>query len=382
MQNETLTQIIDFSHETLPGDVNINPVKLRLLVNLYEKQVVEYKLHPSAQMVLLRHGKVILNRAVGTSRGKPVINSTPYLTFSVSKAFTGACIHKLIEEGKISLDARVADYWPEFGCKGKETATIRQVFLHLAGIPAPKLYSQVFTWPVWPWVTHHVANSQAVYRPGEVIAYHMLNYGFILGEVLRRVTGQSIGKYLHDNFLEPLGMKNSYMPLPLSQFFNSPKLETNENSLNTAVFLFNLPFNRAALMPAATLHSCAKDIAIFYQMLINGGIYAGKQYLKPETVAFATSEGSAGFDHALKTYQRWGYGFHLGGKIQTPEGEKSLGMGSGASQRAYGHFGMASSIAMADPDADIVFAFTCSRLIDSGKVRNRPLLDALWNAIE
>jgi len=171
------------------------------------------------------------------------------------------------------------------------------------------------------------------------------------------------------------------MPLPYREYLNSPRLETDERQLKTAVTLFNFPHLRHALMPAATLHSSAKDLAIFYQMLLNGGTYAGKNFLKPETVAFATSEGCAGFDETTKSYHRWAYGFHLGGKIQTPEGEKYLGMGSGASQSAFGHFGMASSLAFADPVADLVFTFICSKLIDSGKVRNQPLLEALWESI-
>jgi len=381
MTNPTFISPIDYTSEVEPESVGINSKKLEKLVQVFEGQVRVEKLHPSAQLVVLRHGKVVLNRAIGISRGKSINPDTPFLTFSVSKALTGICLHKLIEDGLVDINAKVADYWPGFGCKGKEDARIKHVFLHQAGIPAPHLYSQILVWPFWRLVTLHVAKSAAVFPPGTKSAYHLLNYGFIIGEVVRRVTGQSISKYLKENFLDPLGMGNSYMPLPYREYLNSPRLETDERQLKTAVTLFNFPHLRHALMPAATLHSSAKDLAIFYQMLLNGGTYAGKNFLVPETIAFAISEGCAGFDETTHSYHRWAYGFHLGGKIETPEGEKYLGMGSGASQSAFGHFGMASSLAFADPVADLVFMFTCSKLIDSGKVRNQPLLEALWESI-
>ena len=156
---------------------------------------------------------------------------------------------------------------------------------------------------------------------------------------------------------------------------------TPDRSLKLAAFLFNLPINRLALMPAATLHSNAEGLATFYQMLLNDGTYNGKQYLKPETIAFATSPGYEGFDHANKSYMRWGYGFHLGGVLETPEGIKGMGMGKGSSQAAFGHYGMASTIAFADPKAEVVFVFTTNGMLDDSKQRNHALLDAFWDAL-
>ncbi|MCJ7694231.1 MAG: beta-lactamase family protein [Anaerolineaceae bacterium] len=382
MQNLTITESVDFSHEVSPCDAGFDPDRLELLIKAFESQVNIEKLHPSAQLVVLRYGKVVLSRAMGISRSKPVSRKTPYLTFSVSKAFTGVCIHKLIEERKIELDAKVADYWPEYGCNGKENTTVRQVLLHQAGIPAPRLYSQIILWSSWRKVTKRVAQYHSVYPPGEKTAYHMLNYGFILGELVRRVTGMQIGDYLQETFLNPLGLKYTWMPLPRREIKNSPLLKTPDRSLKIAAFLFNLPLNRHALMPAATLHSNAEGLAIFYQMLLNGGTFNGRQYLKPETVAFATNPGYEGFDHATKSYMRWGYGFHLGGVLKTPEGEKGMGMGKGSSQAAFGHYGMASTIAFADPGADLVFVFTTNGMLVDSKQRNRALLDALWDAIQ
>jgi CubicO group peptidase (beta-lactamase class C family) len=377
MQNK-----IDFSHEVRPVEAGFSQDGFDRLSRLFEDQVNVQNLHPSAQMVILRHGKVVMDRAIGNDRGQPISRETPYLTFSVSKAFTGACVHQLIEQGKIELDAKVADYWPEYGCKGKEETTIRQVFLHQGGIPAPHLNTQAMVWWNWQLGTRHVAQTRSVFPPGEKTAYHMLNYGFILGEVVRRVTGRMVGEYLDEQFLRPLGMSSSWMPIPRKELFRSPKLVTPDRSLKLAVVLFNLPFNRCALMPAATLHSSARNLAVFYQMLLNGGEYDGKRYLKPETIEFATSPGYEGIDHAFNSYSRWGYGFHLGGKIMTPEGEEQMGMGKGSSQRAFGHFGMDSSLAFADPEADLVVAFTTNGMIKASDARVRALLDTMWDAVE
>ena len=214
MKNLTNFTPIDFTQEVTPDECGVKADKLEYLVRLFESQITVEKLHPSAQLVILRYGRVVLNRAMGMDRRKPVTRSSPYLTFSVSKAFIGMCIHQLIEEGKLELDAKVADYWPEYGCKGKEDTTVRHVLLHQAGIPAPHLYSQILVWSSWKKVIKQIAQYQSVYPPGKKTAYHMLNFGFILGEIVRRVTGNPIGDYLHKTFLNPMGLKNTWMPLP------------------------------------------------------------------------------------------------------------------------------------------------------------------------
>jgi len=120
------------------------------------------------------------------------------------------------------------------------------VLLHQAGIPAPHLYSQILAWSSWKRVTKQIAQYQSVYPPGEKTAYHMLNFGFVLGELVRLVTGMQIGEYLQKTFLDPMGLKYTWMPLPQREFKNSPLLKTPDNSLQGAVLLFNLPLNRRA----------------------------------------------------------------------------------------------------------------------------------------
>lgn len=373
---------LNFNTPTPPSQVGMAADCLEKVREVFMDQIDRQALHPAAQLVVVRHGQVVLDLAHGVGRtGRPVTPETPFFAFSVTKAFTGICVHQLIEQGKIEMDAPIAEYWPEFGQKGKETATIRQAFLHQAGVPAPNLNRQVLRWPFWQAVTRELAETPAVYPPGEKTAYHLVNYGFILGEVVRRVTGMSVDRYLDQNFIQPLGLKHTWMRIPANQIHLSPRLYSGDKEYNSAVTIFNRRIYRRALLPAASLHSTARDLAVFYQMLLNGGIYQGRRYLSEETLIKAITAGAEGIDHYLNYPMRYAYGFHLQKSYTNAKGETLFDMGSGASPRAFGHFGMASSMAFADPETDLVFTFTCNRLIKASPYRNQALLEALWAAV-
>ncbi len=384
--NPTLTSPITYLAPADPASAGMSEAGVRRINEIFDSQLAR-GLHPGAQLVVLRHGQVVVDRAAGLAsivRRTVVTPETPFLTWSCTKAFTGMCIHKLIEEGKIEWDAPVAEYWPEFGCNGKRSATIRHVFLHQAGVPVRGLYTQAFLWPNWEAVTRNVAQLAAEFPPGTKSAYHLVNYGFIFGEVVRRVTGQPIQDYLRDTFLTPLGLRRSWLGLPASERGRAAGIYTTAREQIPAVIGFSSFAVRHAVMPAATLHSNAREIAVFYQMLLNGGQYIGRRYLQPETVAAATALGYEGLDATIGLPVRWAHGFHLGGSISLPGVPTSApGMGTGSTVRTYGHFGQATCMAWADPDADIAVVFLCNRLLDEAgmQVRYRELCDAVWDAV-
>jgi CubicO group peptidase (beta-lactamase class C family) len=379
--------VLDFSHEVSPAVVGMKPDRVNHLVEEFEAMVTEKHLHPSAQLVMLRHGRAVLDRVIGVGRdGHPIDHETPFYTFSVSKPFVGICIHKLLEEGKIDLDERIETYWPEFGCRGKEEATIRHAMLHLAGIPAPHLYWQIPLWPNWKWVTKAVAGYKAVYPPGKVAYYHSLNYGFMLGEILRRVTGQMPDEYFYENFIEPMGLKNTWMRIPAKEISRSPRLVSFNKEHDLAVKIFDLKIMRTAVIPAASIHSTARELATFFQMLLNGGEYEGKRYLKPETIGKAVSSGYHGHEENENSVVNFGFGFQLGGDdvfLKDTQGRIVPFYGNGGSEKTFGHYGLGSCMVWADPDADLVVAFTTNGLwhSDVTHIRWNTINDAVWDSI-
>lgn len=382
--NPSLTAPLDFMRPAAPAEVGMTEHGLQRICEVFADQIAR-GLHPGAQLVVLRRGRVAVDLAGGWASARPrrpVTHQTPFHSWSCTKALTGMCVHKLIEEGRIELDAPVARYWPEFGCRGKEMAAIRHVFLHQAGIPTRGLYTQWLLWPSWERVTRNVAGLPAEWPPGTRTAYHTVNYGFILGEVVRRVTGLPIQEYMHQHFLAPLGMDRSWLGLPRGLSREAAAIYCGDRTQRLAVTIFSIPAMRRAVIPAATLNTNARGLAIFYQMLLNGGQYAGRRHVQPETIAAATTLGFEGYDATIGIHMRWAYGFHLGGVIpQNPPGPN--GMGRGASIRTFGHFGQASCMAWADPDAGLVVVFLSNRLLGDLSVGQRweEISDAVWDAL-
>ena len=375
---------LDFFQLTPPEKVGADPAALAHLHQIFDRQFDE-GLHPAAQLVVVKDGHVLVDRAAGQFRGgKAVQADTPFYCFSVSKAFTGMCIHKLIQEGKVALDTPVAEYWPAFGQKEKSEITIRQVFHHLAGIPAIDRYRQIPLWPFWPLVTADVARLTPEFPPGSQMAYHAVSWGFIFGEVVRRVSGMRFENYFDRHFAQPLGMNNSWFRIPISALKRSPHILCGHPDQSNLVRVFNARPIRRTVIPAASLNSTAREMAVFYQMLVNGGEYGSKRYLRPETVAQATSPGYRGWDMINNRETLWAYGFHLGGvkDADNPDEEESV-FGRRSSRATFGHMGNRSCMAWGDLDHRLVVTFTCNRLIGHEETRRRwiALNNAVWDLI-
>ena len=376
---------IDYSKKLDAYALGVDAAALRNLEETFLGQITE-GLHPAAQMVVLLDGKVLFDRAAGTFRGegkKRVTQETPFYCFSVTKAFTAMCVHKLIEEGKISLDAPVAEYWPAFGKHGKDTVTVHQAFVHMAGIPMVGFYRQIPLWPFWHLLAASTANLKPEYAPGTMMAYHPISWGTIMGELVRRVSGVPIHKYFDTHFAKPLGLKHTWLKLPFGKRKLSPPILSGAEDQDNGAKLFNFSPIRRALLPAGSLHSTAREMAIFYHMLVSGGTYAGQQYLKPETIQNATSLHYQGIDQGSGRESLWGYGFHLGGRGNVEKfGEPVYGARS--TQRSFGHVGNRSSMAWGDHDHKLVVTFTCNRLLSYEDTRQRwtVLNNAVWEVVD
>jgi CubicO group peptidase (beta-lactamase class C family) len=153
-------------------------------------------------------GELVVNLWAGTADAagtRPWQVDTVATVLSGTKGLTSTCVHQLVERGELDLDAPVARYWPEFAQAGKEAITIRMVMSHRSGVIGPRkrmTWQQVTDWDL---VCERLAAAEPWWQPGTAQGYHMTTYGFILGEVFRRVTGNTVGHYLRTEIAEPLG---------------------------------------------------------------------------------------------------------------------------------------------------------------------------------
>jgi CubicO group peptidase (beta-lactamase class C family) len=385
IENPSLSQPIEFSARPDLACLGISVSGKQRVKQVFDAQLNQ-GLHPGAQMVVLRWGQVILDLSEGFTRKDkkvPISPGTQFLVFSLTKPFTSCCIFKLIEEGKINLDDPVGLYWPEFSSLGKEEITIKQVLLHQTGLPRNGLVYQILNIRNWKRVTDNLAKQKPIFLPGSKTAYQLLNYGYILGEIVYRVTGLPIDEYLQSEFLTPLGLLHTTMRV--KDFQNGEFAHLSSATVDHQVIarIFNSRRFRGALIPAASLHSTAREIAIFFQMLLNHGIYAGQRFLDSQSVELMTSLGHEDFDLSLGRKTRWGYGFFLGGDHQLHP-EYADGMGKGSSVETFGHYGQRNSMVWADKRSGLVVVYLCNRFLASNenKARLQQISDAVWDAIE
>jgi CubicO group peptidase (beta-lactamase class C family) len=295
---------------------------------------------------------------------------------------TSACIFRLIDQGLIELDSPVGNYWREFSCNGKEEITIRDVLLHQSGLPKRGLVNQIMNISNLEKISGELAAQKPEYQPGTKTAYQYLNFGFILGEVVNRVSGLRVDDYLETEFLNPMKISNTCMSVLEPEVELCAQLSSGTLDHQLVASIFNLSKVRQAVIPAASVHSTARELGIFFQMLLNGGKYAGKRYLEAETVQFATSLGYEGYDESINRVTRWGYGFSLGGEhIINPDIPD--GMGYGSSLDTFGHFGQRTSMVWADKRTSLVVVFLCNRFLSSTdyKIRLKEISDVVWDVV-
>jgi len=328
--------------------------------------------HPAIQVCVRRHGQIILDRAIGHASGNgpddppsaPTVTltpETPICAFSASKAVSAMLIHLLDERHQIHLDDPVCEYIPEFGTNAKRWITIRHVLTHRAGIPSPP--SEVMdlgALEVPDQVVRLLANLPQAWRPGRQLAYHAITGGFVLGEIVRRVTGQDMRELMAKEICEPLGFRWSNfgvapadVPLVAKNYLTGPPpipplswmlTRALGTDVRTIIEMSNDPRFFAVLVPAGNLITTARELSLFFQVLLDGGLAPnGRRLFEARTIRRATSEQSyLEFDFTLVLPFRYGMGFMLGDDWFSIFGPDT--------PHAYGHIGFSNIIAWADPD--------------------------------
>jgi CubicO group peptidase (beta-lactamase class C family) len=295
--------------------------------------------------------------------------------FSCTKAFTAVAIMQLVQEGRLALDAPVARYWPEFAAAGKEAITVRQLLCHQAGLPAictPLSGSALYEWDT---MTSALAAEAPWWTPGQAHGYSPMTYGWLVGEVLRRVDGRSPGQAIVARVAEPLGL-DFHIGLPEHEAYRVAHIArgkgdmgdataqrllkitmTDPQALSTRAFAnppgiltsTNKPEWRRFEQPAANGHGNARSLAGFYSGLLKGKL------LDHELLQAMRSEHSQGEDKTLLTPTRLGLGFMLD---QPAQANATYGLGA----QAFGHPGAGGSVGFADPERDVAFGFATNTL--------------------
>lgn len=339
--------------ECPPAELGVDPDRLARVPALAAARGV------TAQLCVLRHGRVLIDRTFGC---RP---DALFLLFSAGKPFVAVLAHLLAERGVLALDAPVARYWPEFARHGKEGITVRQVLQHRAGLPVARgVAADVLVAPSWRCSVRAIAAARPASAPGQLPAYHILGFGFILGEVIRRATGTELVDVLRAELLDPLGLADTHLGLPDALWPRHVPIRSRGTDGWVRALLFNRRAVRRAVIPAATVSSTARDLVRFYQLLLAGGQLDGTRLLSPGTVAAATTPSSDGeLDRFLHLPVRWSQGFQLGGPATVPGATGRVRpMGRLSNADTFGHNGSNCCLGWADPHRQLVFAYLTDRL--------------------
>jgi CubicO group peptidase (beta-lactamase class C family) len=339
--------------------------------------------HPAIQLCVRREGHVVLDRAIGHARGNGphdgrgdekvlATPDTPFCVFSAAKAITATVVHVLDDRGLLHINDPVAEYIPEYAAHGKHGITIGHVLAHRAGVPnVPREALDLDLLEDVEHVVELVCDARPTSRPGKRLAYHAISGGFILGEVVRRVTGKGIRDVLADAILEPLGFRwTNYGVRPedvpqvgLSYVTGPPVAPPVSTLLTRALGLpvaqivakSNDPRFLTAVIPSASVVTTANELSRFFEMLRRGGELDGVRVMQARTLHRALTEQSyLELDFTLGFPTRFGYGYMLGAK--------RLSLFGPDTERAFGHLGFVNILCWADPER----AVSCA-LITSGK---------------
>lgn len=355
-----------------------------------------------AGLAVLRDGELVANLWAGIAderSGAEWTRGTPSVVFSCTKGLMSLLAARLVEEGRLDYDAPVARYWPEFAAAGKAAVTVRQVLSHKAGLSAPMVDLTLADILDWSVVTKELAGQAPLWPPGHGYAYHAITHGWLVGELVRRITGQTPGTYFR-SVIAPLradawiGRQQNEPPAAhlqvapdLASLWAGEAERAEPGSVNwpyramtlgealpaalvTETGGFNDPDVQRAEIPGAGGIATAEALATIWSATVTET--AGVRLLSPTIVEKATrveTEGPPVFA-AEPPYARWGMGFQL-----DSEARRYL------TTQSFGHDGAGGQVAFADPRTRVGFAFVTNWMQGPGDMRATAIVDALRDAL-
>ncbi len=341
-------------------------------VDLYRSGV-----HPALQVCVRREGAVVLDRAIGHARGNgprddravekvPATPDTPFLIYSGSKAITAFVVHMLHERKLLDIRKPVATYIPEYESHGKGAITVAHVLAHRAGVPnLPREALDLDRALDREFLVGALCDARPFAKPGRFLAYHAVSGGYILGEVVHRVTGKDIRTVLAEEILDPLGFRwTNYgvakrdVPKVALNYVTGPP--TGPPLAQILARALGLPFDElvastnderflTAIVPSASTVTTANELSRFYEIFRRGGELDGVRIMRAATVRRALTEQSRlEVDLSLGFPTRFGYGLMLGARMLSLYGRDT--------QHAFGHLGFTNMLAWADPERALACA--------------------------
>jgi CubicO group peptidase (beta-lactamase class C family) len=350
--------------------------------------------YPAIALCVRREGEVVLDRAIGHARGNgpadrkdavltPATPETPFVIFSASKVMTTVVTHLLEERGLLHVGDRVCEYIPEYAVHGKQVITIEQLLSHRAGVPnLPADAFDLDRFSDREFMLEMLCSAKPSSRPGTLLSYHAVSGGFIIAEIVRRVTGGDIRTVLRQEVLKPLGFRwGNYGVSPrdvgrvaLSYPTGPPALPPLSSVLERAL---GLPPDEVAVrsndrrfltgvVPSGNVVTTANEFSRFFELLLAGGELGGVRILEPRTIRRAISERAfREIDFSLVAPLRHASGFMLGASAFSLFGPDT--------DEAFGHLGFTNVLGWADPERALSVG-----LMTSGKPMLHPALGDLW----
>jgi len=339
-----------------PADVGMHAKRLAEIDRIVQEGLDKANM-PGAVVLIGRHGGIAFRKAYGQKQLQPekapMTVDTVFDMASITKPMaTATSVMKLIEEGKLGLDDPVAKYIPEFAVNGKDVITIRDLLTHQSGLIAD---NSIKDYDGTPEESHQKIAALPLKEPHRSkFIYSDVNF-ITLGRLVEVASGQDVNKFARASFYEPLGMtETGYLPDADLKKRAAPTEKRNDVWMQGEVH-DPRAYRLEGVAGHAGLFSTAQDIAVYAQMMLNGGEYGGVRVLKPETVKLMTTPNPVPGGRGLR-----GLGWDMRTGFSTNRGDR-------LSSKAFGHGGFTGTVLWIDPELDLFFVFLSNRVHPDGK---------------
>jgi CubicO group peptidase (beta-lactamase class C family) len=366
----------------------MDPRRLAQALALFRRQQ-ERGAFPGGQLVVRRRGRLVASLAVGLARGArqgegPAVAVTPetrFTVFSASKPVVAMAVALLEERGLLRRDEQVAHYIPGFAEGGKGEITVDDVLTHRSGTLMPEFIATPERWQDWDAVVQALRRARPRYRRG-TLAYHPMEFGWILGEIVRRITGEPLPTWVGRELFEPAALTATAFTvspteaaqLARTYWVGARPCYVGESDVSQQLeTTYNNPAVLGALIPGAHLVTSAAELARFFEILVAGGVTPdGRRLLQEATIRTYTRRAAWGFDRSNRIPIAVGRGFIL--PLPGPSIYGTWGTGG-----CFGHAGAFCTLGFGDVRSGLSGAFVTNG--NGGPfdllARSRPLLARL-----